>query len=75
MYIQNFNYLVDHGGYIEKNIKSLYNNRGPNDRMKLHSLQKFDTDQKASGFDKMVEKNKEDYKNAYIYDYSESYGD
>ncbi len=63
MYIQNFNYLVDNGGYIDKLVKNLSNANGPNSGIKLYNLQKFDIDQKASGFDKMVEKNKEDFKN------------
>jgi hypothetical protein len=72
MYITNFNCLVDTGGYIDKHIQMLTDKKSPYDlKVKLHSLSKFDTESKASGFKRMAEKHKDDNKTVEFIPYPE----
>lgn len=42
MYIKNFDYLVDQGGYIDKQVKVVQGNKRQGDSRKLHAMHRVD---------------------------------
>jgi hypothetical protein len=62
MFISNFDYLVDQGGYLDKKVRSLESLLKSRDSRKLHSMNKFDIDKKNKINEKIIEKNKDDNK-------------
>jgi hypothetical protein len=62
MFISNFDYLVDQGGYVDKKVRSIEALLKARDSRKLHGMNKFDIEKKNKINERIIEKNKDDNK-------------
>lgn len=62
MFISNFDYLIDQGGYVDKKVRSIEELLKARDSRRLHSMNKFDIDKKNQINERIIEKNKDDNK-------------
>ena len=63
MFISNFDYLVETGGYLDKKVNSVEGVIKSRDPRRLHAMDKFEIDKKNAVVNaRIVDKNKDDNK-------------